>query len=154
MAKKKNKESKEVDVFTQSLPEGGAEFCYVSGRQLLSECVVNGVYGMRWRSGEGQVVPEFHTDLNAISPSFKIGLLREKKPVDSSYGWELENSGRLVHMPLEELRGINAEKDIIYGVKLLNRDAELRVTVYTLLNGSDFIVRWLEIENVSRRGGA
>ncbi|NLZ36861.1 MAG: alpha-galactosidase [Clostridiales bacterium] len=149
MAKKKNKESKEVDVFTQSLPEGGAEFCYVSGRQLLSECVVNGVYGMRWRSGEGQVVPEFHTDLNAISPSFKIGLLREKKPVDSSYGWELENSGRLVHMPLEELRGINAEKDIIYGVKLLNRDAELRVTVYTLLNGSDFIVRWLEIENVS-----
>ena len=45
---------------------------------------------------------------------------------------------------LEELRGIDAEKDIIYGVRLLNRDAELRVTV-ALLNG-EFIVRWLEMK--------
>ena len=147
MAKIKN--TKDVDVFTRTLPDGGEEFCYLSGRQLLCESAENGIYGMRWRSGEGQVVPDFHIDPGNLRPSFKIGLMRDKRPVDASVGWELENSGRLMHMPLEEVRGIDAEKDIIYGVKLLNRDAELRVTVYTLLNGGDFIVRWLEIENVS-----
>ena len=159
MPKKKNTISADAEVFVRPLISGGSvvapdggeirskEFMYRSGRQVLCEAVMDGVYGLRYRDGTGQIVPDMH--LSAAKPSFYVGVRRSGQPqADTGSGWVLEDSEKLNKCPLPELNGADPETDTVYAVRLAHRKAGLRVTVFTLLDGSDFIERWLEIENI------
>ena len=158
MPKKKNTVCADAEVLERPLISGGSvvapdggeirskEFTYRSGRQVLCEALMDGVYGFRYRTSTGQIVPEMH--LSPPDASFAVGIKRPGQPdVDTSSGWTLEGSEKLGKCPLPELNGADPDSDIVYAVRLVHRKAGLRVTVFTLLDGSDFIERWLEIEN-------
>lgn len=160
MPKKKNTISADAEVYVRPIisgssvvaPDGGEirskEFLYRSGRQILCEALTDGVYGLRYRGSSGQIEPDDH--IGPVSPSFLVRSRRAGQPEhDAVSGWTLEGSGRMDKCPLPELCGADPDADTVYSVRLSHKKAGLCVTVYTLLDGSDFIERWLEIENTA-----
>ena len=160
MPKKKNMSAVDAVVSSRPLISGNSvvssdggeinskEFFFRSGRQVLCEALLDGVYGIRYRNCTGQIVPDMH--LGVPSPSFCVALRRPGAPeISASFGWSYEDSEKLGKCPLPELNGADGDSCVICSVKLTNRKAGLRVTVFTLLDGSDFIERWLEIENTA-----
>jgi alpha-galactosidase len=115
---------------------------YISGRQVLDEALIDGCLVTRYRNCTGQVFPETHLTAD------RIRYIKSKCPGYNSF--ELSVDGR------DLAGGWNCAGFVdcgdIYGKGrvyklILEHDAGIKVSVYTMLNGSDFIVRWLEITN-------
>ena len=93
MPKKKNMSAVDAVVSSRPLISGNSvvssdggeinskEFFFRSGRQVLCEALLDGVYGIRYRNCTGQIVPDIH--LGVPSPSFCVALRRPGAPARS-----------------------------------------------------------------------
>lgn len=125
----------------RTAPTPGA--CYVSGRTVYDEALVNGTLAGRYWSPHGQIWPEMHlpiAGLDAPPAAFRLAV----EGVELSGGWQwlgaadeadqsgLRDDGRLAHQSV---------------ITLAHATAPIDVRVCTRLDGSEFLVRWLEIRN-------
>ena len=119
---------------------------YCSGRQVLDEGLIDGRYVTRYRNCTGQVVPEMHMGLaqtrnlvnnNILSPSFRIGI-NGRNLLD---GWE--------YAGFDEKSCCDECNCKVYSFGLVNKDMGINLKVNTKLTGNDFIMRSLEITNLS-----
>jgi len=116
-------------------------FCYCSGRQVLDEGVFDGTYITRGRNCMGQITPEGHLANETESPAEQSAFLVEINGELLTGNWEAESFEKAA-----DESGLQGEAEV-YVLKLYDSKAQTGVTVYTRLDGSDFIARWLKIEN-------
>jgi alpha-galactosidase len=121
---------------------------FQSGRQVLDEALIEGHYLTRYRNAFGQIVPEMH--LNSAR------VLGNATSADAASCFRLQINGRYVdgNWKVEAFGEIEDWTDLsgeakAYGVTLVDDKVNVAVTVLTRLNGGDFIVRALRIENRS-----
>jgi alpha-galactosidase len=120
----------------------GTRLC--SGPVVLDEAFRNGRLFTRWWSAAGQVVPEMYAEkvewaVDEPADAFQLSI--DGRDLAGGLAW----SGAR-----EETRG----KTITSSVQLTHAAAGVDVTVHTRLDGSPFLVRWLEIVNRSKRAVA
>jgi len=132
--------------------ESGLDFIktyrYVSGRQALDEGLFDGTYINRGRNCMGQITPEGHLTNTAESPAGQTAFLLEINGELLTGSWEAEGF-ELV----EDDSGLGGDAEM-YALRLFDAGARIRVTVYTRLNGSDFIARRIKIENAGTQPAA
>ncbi len=125
--------------------EGGFDFnktyCYISGRQVLDEGIFDGTYISRGRNCMGQITPEGHLVNEAQSPPDQTVFLLEINGETLTGNWEAESFEQVA-----DESGLQGDAEL-YALRLYDSTAQIRATVYTRLDGSDFIARWLKIEN-------
>ena len=128
-----------------SLNEEYPAFRYHSGRQVWDEAIIKGRYMRRYVNCNGQILPTRHVSLrnimatasqSAAADGFGLSVngkpLREEwaligmEEVPDTFGYQ--NAGRVYSLSLRHPIGVEAK-------------------VFTRLDGSDFIIRWLEIKN-------
>jgi hypothetical protein len=121
---------------------------FQSGRQVLDEALIEGYYLTRYRNAFGQIVPEMHlTSARVLDNALEADAAScFRLQVNGRYedgNWKMEHFGQI-----EDWTDLGGEAKA-YGVTLFDDSAQVAVTVLTRLNGSDFIVRALKIENRS-----
>ncbi len=125
--------------------EGGLDFiktyCYASGRQVLDEGLFDGTYINRGRNCMGQITPEGHLANAAESPTEQSAFLVEINGELLTGNWQVEGFEKAA-----DESGLQGEAEV-FALKLYDPAALIGVTVYTRLDGSDFVARWLKIEN-------
>ncbi len=121
-------------------------FRFQSGRQVLDEILVDGRYLPRYRCGSGQIVPETHVgSQHVLEKAARLG-------ADSAFLIGVNDTlinGNWAFTGFEQVpddSGLFGEAEV-YALGLRDDAAGLALTLYTRLNGSDFIARWMVIEN-------
>lgn len=128
--------------------EGLQVFRYHSGRQVWDECMMDGRYIRRYANCSGQILPENHYGPNTLK---QIERLYDEAPCFrlAVNGKALNDGWRFVSAEeAEDATNLNGEATV-YALKLAHEQTQVQATLYTRMDGSDFIVRWLEIENQS-----
>jgi alpha-galactosidase len=120
---------------------------YLSGLTIYDEALVDGRWIGRYWSAVGRVKPEVQLarDLPELADerldAFHLAV--DGQPLDGRWEWE----------GLEEREGTSPagrpRRRAVVGLR--HRTAPLAVRVHTELDGSPFLVRWLEIENRGER---
>jgi len=121
--------------------DGSRCFCCASGRQVLDEGLIEGTFINRGRNCMGQITPEGHLANTVESPADQTAFLLEINGELLTGGWEAEGFEKVA-----DESGLQGDAEV-YALRLFNREAQTGVTVYTRLDGSDFIARWLKVEN-------
>ena len=141
-----------VSTFISGEPKNDASRRYHSGRQVLDEALAGGRLVTRYRNCSGQVVPEMHLPPNVFggagaaipaagAESFRIGV----NGAAVASGWAYAGF-------YEEEEG--CDRALVCTYMLKNESAGLEVSLHTLLDGTDFIIRWLEIRNIADKSAA
>jgi alpha-galactosidase len=121
--------------------EGVEGIRYHSGRQTLDEALIDGRLVRRYMNCTGQVVPEYHITPQSLAAhaaaipgaqAFRLGVNGEI--LDG--GWKSAGYG-------ENMEG----EHLVCRLALEHEGAGVAVTVVTRMDGGDFIIRNLEIEN-------
>ena len=131
---------------------------YVSGPVVFDEVFRNGRLCSRYWNPNGQVWPEMHYGntgwaQDQKADSFRLGV--NGQSLAGGYTWEAaeivpDSSACRVRL---DTRGKPCP--VVHGViSLLHQDAGIRVKVHTRLDGSAFLVRWLEIGNTTSQAVA
>jgi alpha-galactosidase len=120
---------------------------YVSGRVVFDESFRDGRLVSRYWSPCGQVWPEtyvggIHWPADRPADTFIVGI--DGRDLAGSYSWA---GGEVQPDP----SGYRADGGtVVHGVVTLLHEAKnVRVKVHTRLDGSAFLIRWLEISNLS-----
>lgn len=122
--------------------EGVSAFCFVSGRQVLDEGLLDGNYVLRFRNCMGQIDPDMHLSRNAPQPAeLYSSFIIEINGRILTGNWIIESFSEI------EDAGLLQNKAEVWALCLYDDTAKIAVTVLTRLDGSDFIVRRLRIEN-------
>ena len=128
-------------------PNAGA--LYLSGRLVLDETFVDGRLATRYLNANGQVWPDLHFGGRrwpVDQPADTFHLAVNGQDLAGGYTWE---GGEVTPDPS---RWRANGRTVAHGVlSLLHRDASIGVKVHTRLDGSPFVIRWLEIANVGKR---
>ena len=130
--------------------EGLRIFRYHSGRQVWDECLMEGGYIRRYANCNGQILPENHYNQAVLKQMDRLQdeascfrLAVNGKSLNAGWSFvaaeEMEDS--------TNLRGAAT----VYAVRLRHEAAGVEVKLCTRMDGSDFLVRWLEVENQSGR---
>lgn len=164
MTAKSDKKETQTSIKTQQAVSGGAHknmihfhvgdkpgARYTSGSIVFDECFVAGRLCTRYWNPNGQVWPEMHygnmswaTDQKA--DTFQLGI--NGQSLAGGFTWE---SARIE--PDSSFCRVQTDSHgkpcpVVHGVvSLLHKDTGIRVKVHTRLDGSSFLVRWLEIVN-------
>lgn len=131
---------------------------YMSGKVVFDEMFGGGRLCTRYWNPNGQVWPEMHygntnwaTDQKA--DTFQLGI--NGQSLAGGFTWE---SARIEpDTSSYRVRRDAADKPcpVIHGViSLLQKDTGIRVKIHTRLDGSSFLIRWLEIVNTGRKAVA
>ena len=129
--------------------------CFMSGRIVYDEIFMDGRVVSRYWNPNGQVWPEMHLEGLGWKPdqpadSFHVGVdgmdlsggfdwvSAESPPDPSAYRARIGADGN----PLPVEHGV---------ISLDHARTGINVKVHTRLDGSDFLIRWLEITNKSRK---
>ena len=128
---------------------------YMSGHMVLDEAFLNGRLCTRYWNANGQVWPEMHFESrrwNADQPADAFCLGINGQDLAGGFAWEsagceTDDAGyrrrrSAAGKPLPVAHGV---------VTLVHPDAGVRVKVHTRLDGSAFLIRWLEITNINRK---
>lgn len=121
---------------------------FETGLTVLDEALYRGHYLVRYWSPSGQVLPEMH--------------LREDTFFERANGFPIDsfilsvNGNKLTRFSLvsqgeyPDDSGLFSEGPVkVWKTRLDSLETDIAVTVCTRLDGSEFLVRWLEIENCS-----
>ena len=139
---------------------------YMSGRMVLDEAFRDGRYCTRYWNANGQVWPEMYFEnrrWNADQPAdaFRLGINGR----DLAGGFNLESASHVPETDSEQRRrraALQGDRQAGIGgrravgavqhsvIQLLHPAAGVRVKVHTRLDGSSFLIRWLEITNTNR----
>ena len=138
------------DVFTAVFPagEGVTAYRYHSGLQVLDEALIGGRLIARYRNCTGQVMPETHLSAE------RLGAMADGYPEASAFRLSVNGQALDSGWAFESFDKRAEGHTFICALTLLHSAALLRVTVYTKLDGSDFILRWLSIENAGNKSAA
>ena len=146
----------------RSLPNLGAR--YVSGNLVFDEMLAGGRLVSRYWNPNGQVLPEMHYEKlswTVSQPADTFQLSIDNRNLAGGYTWESANqSPDPSHLPqtppCREGQGwLRHDKDnqltpLTHGViSLKHAEAGIAVKVHTRLDGSPFLIRWLEITNLN-----
>lgn len=133
--------------------EGMHVFRYHSGRQVWDECLINGRYIRRYINCNGQILPDFH-----YSPEV---LLQYDRLYDESACFRVAINGKTltdewIFQSLDKVEDpthLNTPA-VTYALRLIHEETRIKVTLFTRMDGSDYIVRWLEIQNTTDKSVA
>ncbi len=120
---------------------------YLSGRVTFDEAFREGRLCARYWSPSGQIWPEMHLanqHWRLDQPADTFVLAMEGQQLEGGYQW-LD-----AHItPDTSIYKANG-RSVVHGeITLLHPDAQVQVKIHTRLDGSSFLVRWLEITNQS-----
>jgi len=110
---------------------------YLSGRQVFDETFVEGRLITRFWNANGQIWPEMHYPygrgmaINEPADTFQLSINHQN--LAGGYTWQSAEV-----MP--ESHGV---------ISLKHKQAGVKVKIHTRTDGSEFVVRWLEIANTS-----
>ncbi|HTF27536.1 MAG TPA: glycoside hydrolase family 36 protein [Flavitalea sp.] len=126
----------------------------MTDRLVLDEALTEGRFVTRYRNSNGQIWPEMHFDylkLSSDEPAESFRLSINKADLSGTYEWQsAEISPDPSHWrPLTDNNG-NPREVVHSTVTLLSKSAGIRVKVHTRLDGSPFMIRWLEITNLNK----
>jgi alpha-galactosidase len=140
-----------VDVVLRAAPEAGVR--YTSGRVVYDEAFIGGRLVGRYWSACGQVRPEMHLPrreyeaTDAPLGAFRLGIEGE----ELLHGWKwLGAREQADESGLRDEAG--AARQVV--VELAHGTRPITVRVCTRLDGSDWLVRWLEITNTGKTATA
>jgi len=126
----------------------------LSDHVVLDEALIEGRFVTRYWNPNGQIWPEMHfanLKWGADQPAESFLLSINNKDLSGGYEWL---GAELCPDPSSWRQRKNSMGDpvpAVHGVAtLLNRSAGIRVKVHTRLDGSPFIIRWLEITNLNK----
>jgi alpha-galactosidase len=125
---------------------------YVSGRLLFDEILVDGRLVTRYWNPHGQVWPEMHYPQKNIwqpdEPADVFRLSINQQNLTGGYTWESAEITRDTSHYRPRRDGKGKALPVVHGVVTLNHEqAGVTVKVHTRLDGSPFVIRWLEITN-------
>ena len=130
----------------------------LSGHMVFDEALIDGRLVTRYWNPNGQVWPEMHfANLKwaADQPAESFRLSINKKDLSGEYEWQ---GAELTPDPSawRPLCGADGKPlPVVHGVvTLLDKSAGIQVKVHTRLDGSPFMVRWLEITNLNKEAVA
>ncbi|MHB1294448.1 MAG: alpha-galactosidase [Anaerolineae bacterium] len=141
-----------TDVTFRSEAEPGVR--YTSGLTIYDEMLLDGELIGRYWSPSGQIRPETHLTLERVRAmrakapmaSFRLALAGE----EISGGWQWVDSGEMA-----DPTGLRAAGPVrVVYILLRHTERPVEVRVCTRLDGSPFLVRWLEITNTSDKATA
>jgi alpha-galactosidase len=139
---------------------------YVSGRSVFDEMFTGGRLVTRYWNPNGQVWPEMHYSalnwaVDQPADSFQLSINQKElsggftRPESGGFTWE---SATIEPDPSAYRVRRDAAGDplpVTHGVvHLSHKDAGITVKVHTRLDGSPFIIRWLEITNLNSQAAA
>ena len=117
---------------------------YVSGRVVYDEAFAAGRLCTRYWSGNGQVWPEMHLQRSWAVDQPADSFLLDIDGRDLRGGWQWD--GATVAPVPSRYRGDG--RTVTHGaITLRHPGSETEVKVHTRLDGSAFLIRWLEITN-------
>ena len=126
---------------------------YMSGRMVLDEAFRDGRYCTRYWNANGQVWPETHFEnrrWNADQPADAFRLSINQQDLSGGFTWESAAS-EVDASSYRPLQSSGKALPVAHGVvTLAHKEAGVRVKVHTRLDGSSFLIRWLEITNTNR----
>jgi len=130
----------------------------ISNRLVLDEALIDGRFVIRYWNPNGQIWPEMHfSNLKwaAYEPAESFRLCINGKNLSGNYQWI---KGELTPDPSSwQLRqdANNRPVPITHSVVTLqNKQSGIQVKVHTRLDGSPFMIRWLEITNLNKKAVA
>lgn len=130
----------------------------ISDHLVLDEALIDGRYVVRYWNPNGQIWPEMHfasLKWAADQPAESFRLSINKKDLSGGYEWE---GAELTPDPSSWRVRCDANGKplpVIHSVvTLLNKQAGIQVKVHTRLDGSPFMIRWLEITNLNQKAVA
>jgi len=127
---------------------------YMSGRVVLDEAFMNGRLCTRYWNSNGQVWPEMHYDKLLWHADQAADALRlAVNGQDLASGFVLESTNIEADTSIYRRRKSSNGRSLPFShsvVTLAHQDAGVGVKVHTRLDGSRFIIRWLEISNRNR----
>jgi alpha-galactosidase len=142
--------SKDPMIFLRT-PEAaaGAGARYSSGAVVLDEAFRKGRLFTRWWSAAGQVVPEMYAEkvewaVDEPADAFQLSIDGH----DLAGGYEWAGARETAAATAAAGKATSA------AVKLSHRAAGVEVTMHTRVDGSPFLVRWLEVANRSKKAVA
>ncbi len=126
----------------------------LTGHVACDEALINGRFVTRYWNPCGQVWPENHfggLQWAADQPADSFRLAVNKQPLVGGFEWQ---GAELSPDPSSWRPGRNAKGEplpVVHGVvSLLHKSAGIAVKVHTRLDGSPFMIRWLEISNLNK----
>ncbi len=134
-------------IFVRAGDSPGIRYC--TGPVILDEGFQAGRLCTRYWSAAGQVVPEMHASrvrwaIDDPADAFLVGI--DGRDLAGGYEWVSAAEG-----PDSSSLRSEGRQAICAGIRLLHRATGVEVTVHTRLDGSPFLVRWLQIANTSGR---
>lgn len=121
---------------------------YISGQVVFDEMFRAGRLCTRYWNPNGQVWPEMHfasQKWNLDQPADTFRLAIDGRDLAGGYVWE----SPAVEPDPSALRA--SGRPVVHGtICLLHAQAQVRVKVHTRVDGGPFVVRWLEISNLSK----
>lgn len=129
-------------------PQPGARFS--SGRLLFDEALLGGRWITRYWNPNGQVWPEMYAERRKWRPdqpadAFQLAVNHR----DLAGGWAWEGAEQQADRSRWRTRS-GGRAAVTHGVvRLIHKEAGIRVKVHTRLDGSPFAIRWLEVENLN-----
>jgi alpha-galactosidase len=130
----------------------------ISNRLVLDEALIDGRFVIRYWNPNGQIWPEMHfanLQWSTEEPAESFRLSVNRKDLSESYEWigaELTPDPSAWRVRCD---GIGNPVPVVHSVvSLLNKQANIRVKVHTRLDGSPFLIRWLEISNLNKKAVA
>lgn len=127
---------------------------HMSGRLVLDEAFLGGRLVTRYWNPNGQVWPEMHVgnlkwSVDQPADAFRLSI--NKKDLSGGFTWD---SAELAPDPsaYRARRGPKGKAHAVtHGVvSLRHLDSGIAVNVHTRLDGTSFIIRWLEIANLGK----
>jgi alpha-galactosidase len=121
---------------------------YMFGRTVYDEAFVDGRLVGRYWSPHGQVLPEMHLPIDRLrqelrqAPLAAFRLAIEGEELDGGWQW-VDAQEEVDHSGLGSDEG--AVRQVV--ITLAHNARRIEVRVCTRLDGSDWLVRWLEISN-------
>jgi alpha-galactosidase len=126
----------------------------ISNRLVLDEALIDGRFVTRYWNPNGQIWPEMHfagLKWAADQPAESFRLSINKKDLSGGYEWQ---GSELTPDPSSWRVRCDASGKplpVVHSVvTLLNKQAGIQVKVHTRLDGSPFMIRWLEITNLNQ----
>ncbi len=131
---------------------------YLSGALVFDEFLTEGRLCARYWNPNGQIWPEMHLGnmwwaANQRADTFRLGI--NGQSLAGGLAWETAAIGPDSSSCRARLDARGRPCPVVHGaISLRHKDTGLRVKVHTRLDGSSFLVRWLEIANPGRQAVA
>lgn len=131
---------------------------YTSGSVVFDEGFVNGRLCTRYWNPNGQVWPEMYYEnttwaVDQAADTFRLAI--NGQPLAGGFTWESAGIAPDTSICRVRMDARGKPCSVVHGViSLLHKETGIRVKVHTRLDGSAFLVRWLEIQNTGKKAVA